>query len=285
VVARRNPENRHEPHVALATSLEHSVKRANVPPKSPAGVPGITPIPLEDGGRVVWTVASDGVGVSPLDAARRLRRVLRDPRDVAGVILDLRGITAPTSADTQRLLDLAGELERRGVGVAAVGGSAELIMGLCLEHDLSCLPRVEDVSSAIAVLREFDHAARRWAASPRGPVRVVRFPARRESVAPLCRLVRLRLGEDGLARRPRDRIVSRAWGLVHTEILPACDPSRDSLGVSARVHGSRVTVTILDEGRGERPQHEEAPGGGMRIHRFRILGRHHATVLEATHST
>ncbi len=247
-----------------------------------APVSGLVPIPLDEGARVVWSVASGAVAAPPGETARRLRGALRDPREIAGVVLELSGIDAPTSGATRSLLDLAGELERRGVGVVASGGSADLLTALSLEDDLSRLPRVGDLSAAIALLREFDDAARRLASRPAGPARVVRFPARRESVAPICRLLRLRLGEDGLASRARDRMVRRAWDVIHSEILAACDPSLDHLGVCARVHDARVTITLLDEGSGSRPDERATEGrGGMRVHRFRILGRHHATVLEA----
>jgi hypothetical protein len=256
--------------------------------RTAADSPGLVAIPLDDGERIVWCVASGAVGTPHGDAARTVRRALRDSREAAGVVLELGGVTAPTPDATRRLLELAGELERRGVGVVAVGGSADLLSALSLEDDLSRLPRVGDLSAAISILRAFDDAARRLAAHPGGPARVVRFPARRESVAPLCRLLRLRLGEDGLPPRARDRMVRRAWDLLQAEILPACDPARDRLGVCARVHRARVTITLLDEGCGPRPAERSTNGsGGARVHRFRILGKHRATVLEAParHST
>jgi hypothetical protein len=245
-------------------------------------ISGLVSIPIDEGARIVWSLASFAPAAPPADTARRLRRALRDPRDVAGVVLELSGIDAPTPSATGSLLDLAGEMERRGIGVVAVGGSADLLTALSMEDDLSRLPRVGELSAAISLLREFDDAARRLASHPGGPARVVRFPARRESVAPICRLLRLRLGEDGLAPRARDRIVRRAWDLIHTEILAACDASSDHLGVCARVHQARVTVTLLDEGAGSRPDVRAMQGpGGLCVHRFRILGKHHATILEA----
>ena len=106
------------------------------------------------------------------------------------------------------------------------------------------------------------------------------MPARALSIAPLCAYARRRL-EAGHVPPSIVLDLLRECCRAMEEVLDTSE-SAGAIGLSATVHDGRVTLTILDSG-AARENEVICPGeeGRVdRIHRFRILDRHNALVLE-----
>ncbi len=215
---------------------------------------------------------------------RRRRLVLRAldrASDVAGVALDAGGANEASVRSTAALLRFVRDLERRGVVALVVGAPADLLTELAMERGPSPLLAVDDVSAALALLRRFDELASRALDTSGCTLAAIRVPARPESVALVCRGLGELLESYGVDASRRESLTGTVRDIVHDEVLPACDPSSNRLAVSAAAQGDRVTVTILDDGAGSRAAGAIGAGlAGVRIHRFRVLGRHHAIVVE-----
>jgi hypothetical protein len=239
--------------------------------------PRFVAIPLGDEGRFVWSFAwRSGEDVSR--GARVLRRALRRAQRVAGIVIDLGKAGAAPSIPASVLLELAGEIQRRGIGVVAIGAAEDLLIEISMGDSIVRLPLARDLTEALDAFRRFEEIGERaWTMLE--SARAVRAPARAGSVAPLCRALWRSLEEHGVPSAVGESVVEIASAILWKEVLPACDPSRDRISLCASVRGSNLTVTILDSGRGTRPAGQESTCS-MRIHRFRVLESHHATVLE-----
>lgn len=233
-------------------------------------------IPIGEEGRFVWSFIWPG-GEEAAHAAGVLRRALRKAEELAGIVIDLSGAGA-LSLPARTLMDLAEETQRRGIGVVAIGAGADLLTEISMGDSTMRLPWARDLTEALDLFRRFEEiGARAWMILKTS--RAVRAPARSGSVAPLCRALRASLEENGVARAVEESVLRTASAILWNEILPACDPATDRISLCASLRGSSLTVTILDPGRGPRGI-EAAPAAPERIHRFWVLDRHHATVLE-----
>jgi len=234
-------------------------------------------IPLGDEGRFVWSFAWRE-GEDAARGASVLRRALRRADGVAGIAIDLAVPGAALSIPARILLELAEEIQRRGIGVVAIGAGADLLTEISMGDSIVRLPLARDLTEALDLFRRFEEIGERaW--TIRESSRAVRAPARAGSVAPLCRALRLSLEQHGVPREVGESVVEIVSAILWKEVLPACDPARDRISLCASLCGSILTVTILDSGRGPRAAAEESTRA-MRIHRFRVLESHHATVLE-----
>jgi len=234
-------------------------------------------IPIGDEGRFVWSFAWPG-GDHAARAAGVLRRALRKAEGLAGIAIDLAAASAPFTLPARTLLDLAEEIQRRGIGVVAIGPGADLLTEISMGDSTVRLPWARDLTEALDLFRRFEEiGARSWTIM--NSSRAVRAPAREGSVAPLCRALRTSLEENGVPRGVGESVLQAASAILWNEVLPACDPAHDRISLCATLRGSSLTVTILDPGRGPRAEMEPRMGA-LRIHRFWVLDRHHATVLE-----
>jgi hypothetical protein len=235
-------------------------------------------IPIGEESRFVWSFIWPG-GEEAAHAAGLLRRALRKADGLAGIVIDLSEAGA-VSLPARTLVDLAEETQRRGIGVVAIGAGADLLTEISMGQSTVRLrlPWARDLTEALDLFRRFEEiAARAWTILKTS--RAVRAPARSGSVAPLCRALRASLEENGVPRVVEESVLRTASAILWNEILPACDPATDRISLCASLRGSSLTVTILDPGRGPRGM-EAAPAAPERIHRFWVLDRHHATVLE-----
>lgn len=234
-------------------------------------------IPIGEEGRFVWSFAWPG-GDHAARAAGVLRRALRKVEGLAGIAIDLSEASALYSLPAKTLVDLAEEIQRRGVGVVAIGPGADLLTEISMGESTVRLPWARDLTEALDLFRRFEEiGTRTWTIT--NSARAVRAPARSGSVAPLCRALRTSLEENGVPDGVGESVVQTASAILWNEVLPACDPARDRISLCASLRGSSLTVTILDPGRGPRLQ-AEANSPAVHIHRFWVLDRHHATVLE-----
>jgi hypothetical protein len=234
-------------------------------------------IPIGEEGRFVWSFVWPG-GEHAARAAGVLRRALRKVEGLAGIAIDLSAALAPFSLPARTLLDLAAEIQRQGIGVVAIGPGADLLTEISMGDSTVRLPWVRDLTEALELFRRLEQiGARSWTILQSS--RAVRVPAHEGSVAPLCRALRTSLEENGIPPGVGESVLRAASAILWKEVLPACDPARDRISLCASLRGSSLTVTILDPGRGPRPEDEPA-SGVLRIHRFWVLDRHHATVLE-----
>ena len=234
-------------------------------------------IPLGDEGRFVWSFAWPG-GEHAAHAAGLLRRALRKAEGLAGIVIDLGETGAAFSLPAKTLLDLAEEIQRRGIGVVGIGAGADLLTEISMGDSTVRLPWARDLSEALDLFRRCEEiGARSWTIT--NSARAVRVPARSGSVAPLCRALRASLEENGVPRGVEESVLQTASAILWNEVLPACDPATDRISLCASLRGSSLTVTILDPGRGPRREGEPV-SPAVRVHRFWVLDRHHATVLE-----
>jgi hypothetical protein len=243
--------------------------------------PGITSIERHEGGFVVWNLAY-GLLEGPLlrAPARLARRIANE--EVSGVALDLEGLDVPTADRTEAVARFVDELQLRGLSVVLHGVSATFLMAVQIEASHARFDTRNDLSDCVRILREYDEMRRRCTSDRGRRMNQLRMPARALSLAPLCRFLRDRLERGGLeAEAVLDLLGESYYALI--EILEtAYEPGEGDVSASVAVHDGRATVTILDSGK---PRANEVfrpgEGGGVdRVHRFRILDRHNAVVLE-----
>jgi hypothetical protein len=242
----------------------------------PAGVTRIA----GEGEFVVWGVEFEAAEAWLLGAPGELARAVVNS-DCAGVALDLDRLTAPTDRRTGVVVDLVDELQVSGVSVVLHGASAAFLTAISMENAHWRCATTDNLFVSVQTLRDYDEM-RRACTSERGSrIHQLRMPARALSLAPMCLFLRDRLARFGLRESTRDDLVNEAYGAMGG-ILEASYGNLEDLSASVGVHEGRATVTLLDSGA---PRENEVilPGEGGRvdrIHRFRILDRHNALVLE-----
>jgi hypothetical protein len=236
---------------------------------------GITRVGHED--FAVWSVPWAVVEKDddPAALAGRLDRA-----GVTAVAVDLEGLPAPRPDRREAVLPFVEELQARGVPVVLHSAPADFVMALGIEGADARVATRADLCACINVLREYDEMRRRCTSDRSARVSQLRMPARALSIAPLCAYARRRL-EAGGVPAPIVLDLLRECCAAMEEVLDASE-SAGAIGLAATVHEGRATLTVLDSG----PARENeviCPGEEGRVdrmHRFRILDRHNALVLE-----
>lgn len=229
---------------------------------------------------VVWAVDFAAVECRLLAGALDFAREIRSS-DCAGVAVDLSALEAPTTERTNAVVAFVDELQSRGVSVILHGASAAFWTALTMEDAHWRCASCDDLSGAVATLRDYD-ALRCECTSDRGRrIHQLRMPARALSLAPICLFLTDRLGCSRVDAWSVADLVEEAY-LAMGGMLQQAYGVLDDFSASVGVHDGRATITFLDSG----PARENEiilPGDGARvdrIHRFRILDRHNALVLE-----
>ncbi|MBZ0268307.1 hypothetical protein K8I85_09125 [bacterium] len=240
---------------------------------------GVTSIPTDEH-FPIWNLSFVGSEEALLaDPAQFAAGIAASP--VSGIAFDLEGIGIPSPERTSAVLAFVDELQLRGVSVVVHGAPADFQTAVAFDGADARMATGTNLSGAVETLRHYD-ATRRRCTSDRGSrVNQLRMPARALSLAPICAYARVRLAKGGV----EDNV---ALGLLHecyehlSEILASgYEPGDGDFAVSVTVHEGRATITVLDGGRPRAAM--DAPSGSDRvdrIHRFRILDRHNALVLE-----
>jgi len=212
-----------------------------------------------------------------------------DPAELAGsldrggvtaVAVDLEGLVAPRPDRGEAVLPFVEELQARGVPVVLHSAPADFVMALRIDGADARVATRADLCASIAVLRAYDEMRKRCTSDRRARVSQLRMPARALSIAPLCAYARRRLEAGSVPSAIVLELLRECCGAME-EVLDASE-SAGAIGISVTVHEGRVTLTILDSG-AARENEIICPGeeGRVdRIHRFRILDRHNALVLE-----
>lgn len=240
---------------------------------------GVTRIAGE-GRFVVWGVEYAAAEPTLLGAAGSLARGVCHS-DCAGVALDLERLTAPTAERTTAIVELVDELQSAGVSVVLHGASAAFLTAITMENAHWRCASSENLSTSVQILREYDEMRRECTSERGSRIHQLRMPARALSLAPLCLFLHDRLTRFGLSEPARVDLVAEAYSAMGG-ILEASYGNLEDISASVGVHEGRATVTLLDSGA---PRENEiiVPGEDGRvdrIHRFRILDRHNALVLE-----
>ncbi|MEZ5065073.1 MAG: hypothetical protein R3B81_10075 [bacterium] len=205
---------------------------------------------------------------------------LADPLDEArfhAIALDLAGLKG--AAD--HVVPLVDELQARGIPTVVYAAPADWIMHLQMEGLEARIASCEDLARAIDLLREYDDLRRRCTSDRGRRVGQLRMPAVAPSLAPLCAYARGRLEEAGVEAAVLRSLLRECYRNM-VAVLEEENSEDGALSLSATVHDGRATLTLLDSGL---PRENEVicPGDPTRvdrIHRFRILDRHNALVLE-----
>jgi hypothetical protein len=237
---------------------------------------GVTRVGRED--YAVWSLPWSIADGAPVE------RALVDRLEGAGVTavaLDAAGIPVAAPEDDDPVIRLVDELQSRGIPSVLYSAPADYVTGLGIAETDTRVATVRDLSAAVSVLREYDLMRRRCTSDRGRRVGQLRMPARALSLAPLCAYARGRL-EDGGVPEGLVRDLLRECYFRMGEILGGYHPEEGDLVLSATVHDGRATLTLLDSGE---PRENEVicpgdEGRVDRIHRFRILDRHNALVLE-----
>ncbi len=213
---------------------------------------------------------------SPVAPVERL-----DRGGASGLALDMGSVGAPIPARTLAVRRLVDELQLRGRGVVLHDVPADFMTALHMDGVGTRIATTGDLGGAVAILREYDEM-RRECTSDRGRrINQLRMPARTLSLAPLSAHARVRLEAAGVGETVRLELLREAYeGMV--DVLETALGDGTDLAVSVTVHEGRATITLLDSGPPREPSIVIPEAGGRvdRIHRFRILERHNALVLE-----
>jgi len=200
---------------------------------------------------------------------------------VSAVAFDLQGLGVPTAEESRAIARFVDELQLRGLSVVLHGATAGFLTAAYLDGDAPRFATEADLSSAVRVLREADRMRERCTSDRGRRINQLRMPARPLGIPALCTFVRDRLERGGVDDELVTGLLRETYGALRDALarLPAAEAD---LSAAATVHDGRATITILDggpppAGEGLAP----VPGGPVdRIHRFRILDRHNALVLE-----
>jgi hypothetical protein len=213
---------------------------------------------------------------SPEALARRVAESLP-----CAVALGLTGVAVPTEEEAEALRHFVDELQLRGVSVVLHGVSGGFLTAACMDGDDARFACEGDLGAAVDVLREYDVMRRRCTSDHGRRINQLRMTASALSVPALCAFVRDRLERGGV---PGDVVLGmlRAAYAAMMDAVARIRPGEGALSAAAAVHGGRATITLLDSG----PVGDEdasCPPGAEHVdhvHRFRILDRHNALVLE-----
>ncbi|HMB67827.1 MAG TPA: hypothetical protein VKU85_00900 [bacterium] len=223
-----------------------------------------------------WDPASAALLGNPEDFAARLSGC-----GVSAVALDAGGIAVPTGREEEALRRFVGELQLRGLAVVFHGVSAGFVTAATMDGDLARFAREDDLSAAVATLRKCEETRRRCTSSRGRRLNQLRLPAAALSVPALCAFVRDRLEQGGLDGEPLQELLYDACAAM-IDAVDRLGGAEGTVSAAATVHDGRATVTLLDDGA---PPADPATWPGAtglvdRRHRFRILDRHNAQVLE-----
>lgn len=244
-----------------------------------AAPPGVTSIPTDER-FPIWNLSFVGSEEALLaDPAAFAAGIASSP--VSGIAFDLEGIGTPSPERTSAVLAFVDELQLRGVSIVIHGASADFLTAVAFDGADARMATRSNLSDAVATLRDYDATRRRCTDDRGSRVNQLRMPARALSLGPICAYAQVRLAKGGV-----DEDV--ALGMLHecyehlSEILASgYEPGDGDFAVSVTVHEGRATITVLDGGRPRAAVDATAASGRVdRVHRFRILDRHNALVLE-----
>ena len=249
--------------------------------KNATRLDGVTRIGGQETGFVVWSV--DMAALGNAGSARPeilLEQVAGD--EASGVALDLASLDSLGADRTSSVMALVDGLQQWGVSVIAHGASGSFLTAIRLEDAHARLATGDDLTSCVVTLRDYDEMRRRCTSDRGHRMNQLRMPARPLSLAPLCLFARHRLAREGVEREVLEGLLQEAYFALSGVLEESYDPGEGDVAASVAVHDGRATITILDGGK---PRENEVilPGNGARvdrIHRFRILDRHNALVLE-----
>jgi hypothetical protein len=247
------------------------------PADFPAGVTLLEPQPA---GFVIaalaWEAVSAALLANPENLAERLRA-----GGVSAVALDASGLAVPTGREEDALRRFVGELQLRGVAVVFHGVSGGFITAASMDGDLARFAREDGLASAVAALRECEETRRSCVSSRGRRLNQLRLPAAALSVPSLCAFVRDRLEQGGLDGEPLRELLYDASAAI-VDAVDRLAGREGTVSAAATVHDGRATVTLLDDGSPPADPDSWPGATGLvdRRHRFRILDRHNAQVLE-----
>ena len=204
-----------------------------------------------------------------------------DASPASGVALDLSGVGVPTAERTEAVTRFVDGLQARGTNVVLHGVPADFLTALLMDGEGGHVPTQENLTEAVATLRAY-HRMRLRCLSDRGQrLNQLRMPLHSLSFAPLCAHARARLESAGVDPRTGLELLREVREQMVAVLDLAQDPELD-ISLAVTVHEGRATLTLLDSGPA-RPSEAGIPPEGAhvdRYHRFRILDRHNALVLE-----
>ncbi len=231
-------------------------------------------------GFVLWSCSFHDIETDLMSDPAGLARVV-DTGEASGLALGLSGARSPSAGRMGALICFVDELHVRGRSVVLHGVPADFATALHLDGAADRVAIVQTLSEAVGILRQFDEMRQRCTSDRGRRINQLRMPAQAMSMAPLCAHARVRLEMSSVAQPARMDLLREAYaGML--EAMARARGDTDDLALSVTVHDGRATLTLLDSGP---PCANEVvvPGAGGRvdrIHRFRILDRHNALVLE-----
>lgn len=213
-----------------------------------------------------------------LDSPERVMARIASTR-VSAVAFDVQGLTVPSVAESEAIARFVDELHVRGVSVVLHGATAGFLTAACLDGDAPRFATAVDLSAAVRVLREVDLRRRRCMSDRGRRINQLRMTARPLGIPTLCGFVRDRLERAGVGGELAVGLLRQVHAGLR-DALGRLPVAEGDLSASATVHDGRVTITILDGGAAPEGDPPRPVPPVDRIHRFRILDRHNALVLE-----
>jgi hypothetical protein len=225
---------------------------------------------------LVWESVSSALLANPERTAERLTAA-----GASAVALDASGLSVPTGREEDALRRFVGELQLRGVAVVLHRVSGGFVTAATMDGDLARFAREDDLAAAVATLRECEETRRTCISSRGRRLNQLRLPAAALSVPSLCAFVRDRLEQGGLSGEPLRELLYDACAAM-VDAVDRLGARDGAISAAATVHDGRATVTLLDDGDPPADPGSWPGASGLvdRRHRFRILDRHNAQVLE-----
>lgn len=239
---------------------------------------GVTPLHLMDSdlsvASVDWAVVEESLVRSPEALAQRIL-----DEEFGAVTMDIGSLNFPTVDQASAVSAFVDALQFRGTSVVLHGATPGFLTAACVDGDDVRFSVERDLETALAVLDEYDEMRTRCTSDRGRRINQLRLPARSPSVPLLCAFIRDRLELGGVPRTVLLGLLQDAYAAM-TESLARCIGDGHDLAASATVHDGRATITLLDSGPEVAGEREGPPERVDRTHRFRILDRHNALVLE-----
>lgn len=244
-----------------------------------AAPPGVTSIPTDER-FPIWNLSFVGSEEALLaDPASFAAGVASSP--VSGIAFDLEGIGTPSPERTSAVLAFVDELQLRGVSIVIHGAPADFLTAVAFDGADARMATRSNLSDAVGTLRDYDAARRRCTDDRGSRVNQLRMPARALSLAPICAYAQVRLAKEGVDGAVALGMLRECYEHLSEILSSGYEPGDGDFAVSVTVHEGRATITVLDGGRPRAAVDATAASGRVdRIHRFRILDRHNALVLE-----
>ncbi|GJM45242.1 MAG: hypothetical protein DHS20C21_20840 [Gemmatimonadota bacterium] len=250
--------------------------------KAPSGFQlpiGVTSIE-GDSGFVIWNLSYPAAARQfSRDATGLARSLARYP--VSGIALDLTDVSGSTEETTNAVLGFVDELQSLGLSVVTYGAGGDFLTALNLDGGAHRVATRPGLAEAVSVIREYDEMRQRCTSDRGQRVNQLRMPARALSLAPLCAYTRARLEGGGAPPETAHGLLRECYAALGQILADGFEPGDGDLSISVTVHDGRATITVLDAGRPRENAVIQSDGDQVdRIHRFRILDRHNAIVLE-----